>query len=247
MARTYAFNESVAARTRAAQAILSTPELLSLYEKIGGLQEDLIQIAESGLEAEAANLGQSLAKGESVGTTAKALLKFETLRKDYVQVMGVVQAVRGDLKRANASEELLATIDQIIKNEAPVRIVTSADEEGGEVKKAKRARSFEAIRAEIQKDAGALLGLGEAQAAFARRKLTPERFKELEREAMRLSGLLGDKTAKKGDAKAATQAEHAAVRAQGEVWGSTYRLLAQLGEADMRVAALLKEAAKTAK
>jgi hypothetical protein len=49
-----AFNSKVAARTRAAVQIMEkTPDLLSKYEKTGGLRRDLEAVAKAGTEAEA--------------------------------------------------------------------------------------------------------------------------------------------------------------------------------------------------
>lgn len=243
MASSNAFTPNTAARTRTAQTILANKDLLSQYERIGGLKEDLEAIATAGLAAEAANLGQSLAAAEGVGATKNALLMFEVVRGEYLQVMNVVQAVRGDLARKGAAPDLIARIDQIIKNEVPVRIVATKSADGTDTKKARKVQSFEAIRAEIQKDAGALRALKEAAAALEKRRVDDKRLAALEAGAVELSGLLGEKATKKGDAKAATAAEHAAVKAQRDVWSSSYRLLAELGRADAGVALLLKSAA----
>ena len=64
-----AFNAKVAARTRAAAQILGTPDLLTKYEKVGGLRRDLEAIAKAGMDAEAANLGQSRAKASGRAAT----------------------------------------------------------------------------------------------------------------------------------------------------------------------------------
>lgn len=244
MARSNAYNSKTAARTRTGQTILDNERLLAHYESLGGLKEDLEAIVERGLAAEALNLGQSIAAGEGVGATHNAILTIKALRADYVKVMNVVHAVRGDLVRAGAGPQLVASIDRIIKNEAPVRIVQTRTAAGTEVKKARRSNSYEAIRAEIQKDASALRALKDAAAAFARRKVDDQRLAALEAGAEALSGLLGEKALKKGRAKAATVAEHAAVKAQSDVWAASYRLLAALGRADPAVALLLKDAAK---
>lgn len=243
MARSNAYSATVASRTRAAQAILDNPDQLAAWEASGGLKEDLEEIVLTGLAAEAANLGQSITAGEGVGATKSALLMFENLRNDYVKVMNVAQAVRGDLVRGGARPELVASIDQIIKNEVPVRIVPTKTVNGTASKKAVRSQSYEAIRAEIQKDAGAFRALKEAAAAFERRKVNDERLAALEKAAAALSGKLGEKVTKKGAAKAATAAEHAAVKEQRAIWSASYRLLAQLGRSDARVALLLKDAA----
>lgn len=244
MARSNAYTSTVAARTRAAQTILENPEMLARYEADGGLKEDLEQIVAAGLKAEAANRGQSLAAGESEGATTQVLLSFENLRQEYSSVMGVAQAVRGDLVRKDAAAPVLANLDQIITNEVPVRIVATKTAAGATKKKARKVESFEAIRAEIHKDAGALLALKDAAEAFARRRVTAQRLTALEEAAAGLSGKVGERAALKGASKSATQAEHDAVKEQKDIWASSYRILAQVGQADARVAELLKQAAR---
>jgi hypothetical protein len=64
-----AFNSKVAARTRVAVQITETPDLLTKYEKVGGLRRDLEAIAKTGAEAEAANLGQSQARASGRAAT----------------------------------------------------------------------------------------------------------------------------------------------------------------------------------
>lgn len=83
------FKPAVAARTRAAQTLLANAELLSSYEAIGGLPEDLEHIASTGLRAEAANIAQSLAAGDGHGATDAVIAAFDRLRGEHSSVMGV--------------------------------------------------------------------------------------------------------------------------------------------------------------
>lgn len=243
MARTDAFTPRVAARTRAAQMILETPELLAAYEDAGGIREDLEEILQQGLQAEAANTGQSLATGEARGITAEALVIFERTRAEYLRVMAVVQAVRYDLVRDGWDKHTIKAIDQILKNEVPVRIV-AVEKEGTTTRTARKARSFEAIRSEILKDANALLSLQAVLPALARRRVTEDRLRELAHSADGLSGQFGEKTVKRGAAKAATQVEREAVNAQKQAWQGTYRILSIVGRQEPRIAQLLSEAAR---
>ena len=70
------FNSVVAARTRAANQILSTPDLVAKYVALGGLSRDLETIRKAGLEAEAANLGQSQSHSAGKSATVDILASF---------------------------------------------------------------------------------------------------------------------------------------------------------------------------
>jgi hypothetical protein len=247
MAKASAFNETVAARTRTAQAILTTPALLKAYAAAGGLKEDLAAIAAAGLRAEAANQGQSAVKGSSKAASARVLADFDALRGEYVSVMSVLSAVRGQLKREKASAATIVAVEQILENEVPVRIAaTEADPSSAtKPKKAKKSASQEAIRAEIEKDATSLIAFKELHPVLAKRTVSLSRLATMKKSASALAGKLGARTVGKAEAKLATAAEHQAVRDQKELWSSTYRLLAQVGRVDARVQALLAEAAKT--
>ncbi len=63
MAGNTAFNPTVAARVRVAQQVLSTPDLLATYLRVGGKRSDMESIRDRGLAAEALNLSQSQSKG----------------------------------------------------------------------------------------------------------------------------------------------------------------------------------------
>lgn len=242
MAKANSFGPVVAARTAAAAAIQSQRDLLAQYEAAGGLKDDLVAIQKLGHQAEAANLGQSVAAGTGKGATEGVLEAFDALRGEYVAVMAAVQAVLGDLTRGGADAALLSTLKQVLVNEVPVRVVEVGDGDAKK-KKARKVESLEAVRAEIAKDAAALLAATGASAALAKRKVTAARLKALQADADALAGQVGEKTAKKGAAKAATAAEKAAVKAQSEVWAASYRILSAVGRRDARIAALLKEAA----
>src|SRR5262249_27876827 len=72
----------IAARTRAAQQILDTSDLLSLYESVGGLVADLHAIRDAGLAAEAQALAQSSAKSAGEAATLEVLTAFAALQKE---------------------------------------------------------------------------------------------------------------------------------------------------------------------
>lgn len=84
-----------------------------------------------------------------------------------------------------------------------------------------------------------MLGLTEIHPNLAERRVPPARLEALRTAAEELSGVLGARAAAKGAAKTATQAEHAAVSLQREIWGATYRILSALGRRDERVRSLL--------
>lgn len=243
MAVLTAFNDTVAARTRAASQVLISTELLALFKAQGGLVEDLEHIRDAGLRAEALNQAQTDQQAIGKAGTKTVIERFGALQHDYSQVMAVLRATRLDLVRAKSPAELVSAVDQILRNETQVliRAVPSADDSAA-TRKAKRAASQEAVRAEIQKDAAALVALEAAHPALAKRLVDKARLVKLAEEAALLSGHLAERAERKGAAKAASAAERDAVKEQKERWGAIYRILAAVGHADARVSALLSEA-----
>ncbi|MFO0748997.1 MAG: hypothetical protein U1F43_25530 [Myxococcota bacterium] len=240
MARRIAFNASVAARTRAAAAIKDSPELLAAYQARGGLAADLAVIVQRGEEAEAANLAQTASGADGAAATVDVLRSFAALQREYKDVMAVVQAVRDDLDDAGADPQTLAAIDAILADETAVLVKTVKADGGAARKKVQKARSQEAVRAEIHKDAAALLALTALAQPLADRRVTSERLTLLRDGAQGLAGALADRSIKKASKKSATTAETDAVQAQRKKWGACYRILARLD--DERVKALLKDA-----
>ena len=243
------FNSTVAARTRAADQILRSKDLLATYEGHGGLKDDLTFIRDVGHKAEALNQAQSGAQAAGGAATLAVLETFAGLQKEYKSVMAVVQAVLHDLQRAKAPHDVLAALEKILVNEAEVAVRSVADgvdAQGKPVKKraARRKVTQEALRAEIAKDAAALLALKPAHAALGKRRVDAKRLARLQAEADALAGKLADRAAAKGSVKSATAAERESVIEQRRVWGAAYRILAAAGREDHRIAALLKEAAR---
>ncbi len=130
-----------------------------------------------------------------------------------------------------------------VDNEAEVA-VKIYEQEGTKKRRRRRSRSQEALRAEIAKDAGALLALTGIHPALAERRVAPSRLEALRDAAEKLSGLLGTRASAKGAAAAASKAEHDAVSRQREAWGSCHPLLLALARRDERVKSLLSEASR---
>ncbi|MCK6587849.1 MAG: hypothetical protein HUU21_22225 [Polyangiaceae bacterium] len=232
----------VAARTRAAECILGRADLLALFVSYGGLSSDLEIIRDAGLEVEAQELAKSTAAGKGVMATADAMLHFAEIQKEYVAVMSVVRLVRQDF--ADAGDAAMAgTLERILKNEAMVTVKT-VQQEGQAKRKVVRSSSTEALRAEIAKDAKALVALKGAHKALAKRKVSIDRLEKLQAGAEELAGKLADRATKKGASRTATVAKSDAVERQSARWGAAYRVLSMVGHADARVAELLKEAAR---
>lgn len=243
------YGSPVEARTGVADHILKTPELLAKYVAVGGLPADLEKILHAGLDAQAANQGQSTSAGTGTGATREALKAFRALKEEYGSVLGILIAVRHAQEEAGAAPALLAQIDQIITNEAELAARTVEIQIGEPPQKEERRElhrkvSHEAIRAEVEKDAGALVGLTEIHAALGERKVDKARLEKLQKDARALAGKLADRVAAKGSAKDATKAEHEAVGRQSKAWRAHYRLLAKVGRADGTVLKLLAEAAR---
>ncbi len=237
---TSAFNDVVAARTRAAAFIQSTPELLAQFIELGGLARDLEVIIEEGRAAEDANLGQSVAGAAGVAATSSVNASFAALQREYKTVMAIVRAVRDDLEQSGAPFEVIESVDQILANETAVHVKTVKGEGDALVKKALKKASQEAVRAEIRKDAAALLASAIVVQALAARRVDVERLTKLRDEADALSGRLSARVADKAERKLATAAESVAVKAQRRKWGAVYRILASLSDERMR--AVLKDA-----
>jgi hypothetical protein len=245
------YDSIVAARTRAADEILTTPDLLAAYEARGGLAEDLQGISGAGHRAEVLSQGQSGAQAAGGAATEEVLTSFAALQKEYTAVMAVVQAVRLDLIKVGAPADVVKAIEKILVNEAEVLIKPVKGEDGkpvvgkdGKAKKvAVKRASQEALRAEIGRDARGLIGLTGAHAALDKRKVDNTRLTALRDAADGLAGKLADRSSAKGQEKKATATVHEAVSQQKQVWAACYRILAALGRADSRVAVLLDEAA----
>lgn len=244
MSKLVTFDSTVAARTRAAVQILSTPDLFASYEAKGGIREDLESIRDHGQKAESLSQAQSAAQATGSAATLYVLGNFVQLQKEYTAVMAVVQAARLDLAKAGAPVEITSAVDRIIVNEAEVAIRTAVDPEGKSKKTAVKRASQEALRAEIAKDARALLALSAIHPVLAKRKVDAPRLSAMIAMAESLSGKLAERATAKGAQKLATATMHDAVAAQKQVWGACYRLLAAVGEEDARVAQLLTEGAR---
>jgi len=244
MANITTFDSTVAARTRAADQILKTPELLASYEDKGGLAEDLQKISANGHKAEVLSQAQSGAQAAGGAATLTVLTDFAAVQREYNAVMGVVQAVRHDIGEAKAPPEVIKSVDRILINEAEVFFKTVTDDKGATKKVAVKRVSQEALRAEIARDARALGELSTIHPALAKRKVDKARLDKLLGDAEALSGKLADRATIKGDRKVTTSALHDAVAAQKQVWGACYRLLAAVGHEDPRIAELLGEAAR---
>jgi hypothetical protein len=232
----------VAARTRAAAQLLDSPELLAIYESVGGLAADLSKIRDAGLEVEAQNLAQSEMKGAAVAATKEVLQFFNALQDEYVAIIAVVPAVRQDLADAGAvDQEVLVAIDRILLNEATVVMATKIQDDGTTKRKASSSAKREAQRAEIGKDAQALLNLLPVHEALKQRKVTVARLKKLADGAAQLSGKLAKRTTKKGAGKKRTAAKKEAMNKQRTLWMACNRIFKQAAQVDARVAALLDD------
>jgi hypothetical protein len=232
----------VAARTRAAECILGRPDLLAVFVSHGGLSTDLEIIRDAGLEVEAQGLAKSTAAGKGVTATENAMLHFAAIQKEYVAIMGVVRLVRQDFEDAG-NADLAGTLERILKNEALVTVKT-VQQEGRPKRTVSRSTSTEALRAEVAKDAKALVECKAAHKALAKRKVSVERLATLQAGAEELAGKLADRATKKGASRTTTTAKSDAIERQSRRWGAAYRVLAMVAQADARVAELLKEAAR---
>jgi hypothetical protein len=241
MTNRHCYNTSVSARIQFCEAILGSEALLAAYEAHGGLRKDLEQISAEGHRASACDIAQSRAAVFGSCATTEAVEGLATLRREHSRLMAVLELVRRDLAGANASAEVLATLDAIRANDAQRVVVTVP---GEATRRRKASRSYEAIRAEIQRDASALLALTEARETLASRKFDQARLERLLADAQSLSGKLAEKTSKAGSRQAATAEEHVAVKAQSEIWAASYPIFAAVARENVQFAELLKMATR---
>ena len=238
----YAFNETVAARRRTAEFILATPDVLAEFVERGGLPRDLEAISAMGKAAEDANLGQSAASAVGVASTLDLMGAFSRLQREYKSVMAVVRAVRDDLEESGAGTEVVERVNQILSDETAVHVKTVRGEGDATVRKTLKKLSQEAVRAEIRKDAAALLDHPSILAALAARRVDAARLEKLRDDADALSGRLSSRVADKAQRKLATSLENEAVKAQRKKWGSVYRIIGAMH--DERVRGLLQASAR---
>jgi hypothetical protein len=267
MANARTFDSIVATRTSVAREILTTPELVAAYERRGGKRADLERIVEHGQLAERRYQTRSEAQAAGVAATTTALTEFTVLQSENTEVMAAVRATVNDLREASAPEEVLQALNKILANETRVVLRPVEDQgksEGGDEGKSEgqgggaedqgkpprprrhavRSQSQEAIRAEIQKDAGALLQLTAAHPALAERQVTKARLEALYANAQSLSGRLATRVVRKAEALGATNAVRNAAAAQRRVWSASYGLLTLAAQDDIRIRQLLAAASR---
>jgi hypothetical protein len=121
--------------------------------------------------------------------------------------MNVVTAARLDLENAGADAKVLTAIDKIIKNEAEFT-VTVTDGASGKSRTARRSGGQEAVRAEVEKDARALVDLTGAHAALKARQVDVARLNKLAASAQALHGKLSSRAARKGAAVDLWRSQH---------------------------------------
>lgn len=237
MAR-YSFSETVATRSRCAAHILNNPMTLQAFLELGGLETDLTRIVESGLAAERANSSQSQSLAQAMASTTDAQVAFAAVQFEYKLIMAVARATLEDLIDSGAPVEVVEAMRRVLADETAVHIKTVKGEGDAVVKKARKNRSQEAIRAEIWKDANALIENAALAAAMATRRASADRLTALRTAAGLLEHRLSKTTLDKAARKAATAAENAAVKDQAKRWGAVLGLLRRLE--DETVQTLLK-------
>jgi len=236
-----AYNLKVAARTDFAAAILADPQALEQWCALGGLPTDLEAIVADGREAEALNLSQQTAKADGSAATAAVALEFAALQRDYKATMRPLEMIYADLEREKAPNDQLKRLKGIIANEAQIAVRTF-EQDGVKKKRAVKMLSHEAVRAEIERDAKALLEFEAIKDRLAARTVSPERLKGLQDRAAALTGKLSDRVGKKNVAKNTTKAERDAVARQSQRWVACFRVFGALAQVNGTVRDMLKPA-----
>lgn len=232
------FSKTVAVRTRTAKHIMLDRSLLELYERYGGLMADLQAIVEAGERAELLFAARGEAKADGSAATVDVLEAFAALKREYSIVMGVLQASILNLEADGARADTIALAKQILANESAtiVRKIVKPGE-----KRTARSASQEAQRAEIRKDAAALVSATALHDVLAKRRVSVARLTALVNDADALAGKLAERVAMQGAEIEATEAISEAVRQQRRIWNACYRILTRVAEANQPVAALLAE------
>lgn len=240
MADSRGFTAVTAARTRAADVILTTQDMLKAFVDLGGTKGDLEPVRDAGREAEAFNQAQGSMASSGKIATVEVLQRFLDVQREYVLLLAVLRAIRGRLEEANPADPDITRLDDIIANHAALTVLEAKQEGAG--KKTAASKAQENVRAEIERDLVDLIGFGAIAGALEERKWTPARLNALLDKTRGFAGKLGNRAATKGAAKDATKAERAAVTRQNAAWSAAYGLLSALGRKDSRVRALLAEA-----
>lgn len=234
-----AFNSAVAARTRAAAFILEQSDLLERWRALGGVDQDLVIIRDAGLDAEAKNVEQEARTAEKRAAHARSRSALAELNREHSSILSILRVIRADLLDAEEADDAVR-LEQIIRRNGEERLAASSD--GARVRTS--SLSMEAIRAEIRKDADALLGFASLHTALASRGVSLGRLEQLSADAQQLPSMRADAAFLRGIAKIATAAERAAVAEQTKRWGAVYGLLRRLAAHDARVKDLLRDAAR---
>jgi hypothetical protein len=242
MSRARTFDFVVAARTRTAAEILRNPDLLAAVLRHGGRREDLEKIQMYGQRAEVLHQERSGAKAAGRVATVTVKSRFMTLRREHRKVLAAVRAVLNDMREAEAPTEAVGAVAQILNDETAVRQRLVEGEDGTIQRQVVRSRTREAIRAEIQKDAGALLALTTIHPALAERKVDQTRLTQLYNDAQALSGQFAERVVRKAEGVSATWSTRGAAAAQRRIWGSTFDILALAAKDDVRIRELLADA-----
>ena len=237
------FNTTVAARTRAANLILTTPDMLAAFEGASGDKADLEAIRAHGARAETLNLAQTDAQRKAKGATIELLSEIAALQREYLVIMAALSAIRAALADTEAPpKELIAQLDAILANEAQVSVRTTTFEDGSTTKKKRASQAQEAVRSEIERDAISLIELTAVHPALAARRIDVPRLERLRDGAKGLAGKLATRSEKKGGAKGTTKAEREAVKRQSLRWDGTYKTLTLAAASHDGIAQLLKDA-----
>jgi len=238
MATIKAFGEKAGYRAITAEMVLGNPVMLKKFLDGHGLKRDLERIRDEGRAAEAHNTTQSGSQAGGTAATKSVALAFMNLRGNYKTLFDALVAVEADLKEDGASDEVIARLVKIIKNEIPV--VQRTGEDGKKVMV--RSESQENWRAEIEKDATAVIEFNEIHPQLEERQVKLESIKKMKKDAAGLSGKLAERAVKKGAAKTATKEERDAVKAQKARWAAVWRILEAVSRTEPGLAEMLKKA-----
>ncbi len=235
------YHSTVSNRGALAEHLLREPELLAVFEGVGGRREDLEAIAEAGKQAALLSMARFEATSQRMTAVTRVKTALAELQREHKAILAVLRVVAHELERAGAPNELLAQAQGVLEDQRARRVRAQPDASGA---RSHRGHAREVIRLEIEKDALSLLELVELHAALARRCVTVARLEALRQAADALGGQQALRAASEGKRQSSVAAERGAVKEQKQAWSLCYRLLRLAARKDARIDAMLSEAVR---
>ncbi|MGI5865840.1 MAG: hypothetical protein ACOX6T_27810 [Myxococcales bacterium] len=205
------YNTTVSSRTALAEHLLEAPELLAIFESVGGRREDLEAVAQAGKRAALLSMARVEATSQRKTAVSKLKTALADVRREHKALLAVLRMVVHDLERGGASQTLIAQARGVLEDQRARRVRAQPDDSGARTYK---AYSREVVRIEIEKDAMALLTLVELHAPLSRRGVTVARLEAFRQAVGALGSHFALRTECEGKKLSSMAAERCAVKEQ---------------------------------